>query len=342
MDSLTQMALGAALGEATLGRKLGNKAMVIGAVLGTLPDLDVIVPYTDAVANFTFHRSFSHSFLVLTLLTPLLAWIGYRSSGKRFGQAWFWCVLLVLNTHVLLDCFTVYGTQAFWPISEYPIAWATIFIIDPLYTLPLLISLIIIMRAAPKSRRRAIANIAGLVLSTTYLAWTVVAQNIAHNVALNALQAQSQGYTSAVTTPAPLSLLWRTVARDEDGYAEGYYSLLDGSEQMNFDYYRSDESLFDALQDHWPAQRLKWFTRGFYTIRKIGDDIVMTDLRMGVEASYVFNFLVGKDINGEIQPVLSELRQFAPDTTRLGDVFRRQFDSSISLAPRPPTVNTNH
>ena len=46
-------------------------------------------------------------------------------------------MLLVFGTHVLLDCFTVYGTQALWPLPLPPVGWATIFIIDPLYTLPL-------------------------------------------------------------------------------------------------------------------------------------------------------------------------------------------------------------
>ena len=42
MDSLTQIVLGAAVGEATLGRKVGNKALLWGAIAGTIPDLDVV------------------------------------------------------------------------------------------------------------------------------------------------------------------------------------------------------------------------------------------------------------------------------------------------------------
>ena len=43
MDTITQMALGAAVGEAVLGRKMGGRAMLWGAALGTLPDLDIII-----------------------------------------------------------------------------------------------------------------------------------------------------------------------------------------------------------------------------------------------------------------------------------------------------------
>ncbi len=75
MDSVTQIALGAAVGEAVLGRKIGNRAMLWGAIAGTLPDLDVFVPLGDAVKDFTYHRSASHSLLMLALATPLLVWL---------------------------------------------------------------------------------------------------------------------------------------------------------------------------------------------------------------------------------------------------------------------------
>ncbi len=56
MDSLTQITLGAAVGESVLGRKVGNRAALVGAICGTLPDLDSFIPYHDAVATVTFHR----------------------------------------------------------------------------------------------------------------------------------------------------------------------------------------------------------------------------------------------------------------------------------------------
>ena len=75
MDTVTQIALGAAVGEAVLGRRAGNKAVLWGAIAGTLPDLDVFVPLGDAVSDFTYHRSASHSLFVLALVAPLLAWL---------------------------------------------------------------------------------------------------------------------------------------------------------------------------------------------------------------------------------------------------------------------------
>ena len=74
MDSITHLALGAAIGEAVLGRRVGRKAAMWGAVCGTIPDLDVFIPHADAVAAITYHRSFSHSLIILALFAPLMAW----------------------------------------------------------------------------------------------------------------------------------------------------------------------------------------------------------------------------------------------------------------------------
>ena len=65
MDSLTQIVLGAAVGEAVLGRKIGNKAILWGAIAGTIPDLDVLSKlFVDDVTANEWHRGFSHSILL--------------------------------------------------------------------------------------------------------------------------------------------------------------------------------------------------------------------------------------------------------------------------------------
>ena len=64
MDSITQIVLGAACGEIALGKKIGNKAILFGAIGGTIPDLDVIIGrlyYTNEIDNLAFHRGFTHS-----------------------------------------------------------------------------------------------------------------------------------------------------------------------------------------------------------------------------------------------------------------------------------------
>ena len=178
MDSVTQIALGASVCYAAIGPKIGKRALIIGGLVGTLPDLDVLVPYDDAVVSFTYHRSWSHSLFVLSAISWPVAWLVSRfmqkstSDSITFGQ-WWWAIWLVLITHPLLDSFTIYGTQIWWPLATRPVATGSIFIIDPLYTIPLIIGGVIAWRSTHRQARRYVC--AGLVASTAYLGWTLVA-----------------------------------------------------------------------------------------------------------------------------------------------------------------------
>ena len=75
MDSLSQLTFGAACGEAILGKKVGKKALLWGAILGTLPDLDILIPLGSPVDDFVYHRGFSHFLFLLAILSPLLSLI---------------------------------------------------------------------------------------------------------------------------------------------------------------------------------------------------------------------------------------------------------------------------
>ena len=130
-------------------------------------DLDVLVPFADAVADFTYHRSFSHSLLVLAALTPLMVWLILRAHPQTRPERGRWALLVyaVFATHVLLDALTIYGTQILWPLDHTPFGLGSIFIIDPLYTLPLLVGLAaaLALRHRPPGLR---ANAVGLLLSS--------------------------------------------------------------------------------------------------------------------------------------------------------------------------------
>ena len=141
MDIITQIALGAAVGEATLGGKVGWRAPVWGGLCGLLPDLDVPWPFADPVSAFTWHRGYTHALAVLVLATPAVAWAAVRihPATRPFRRGWLLLAFLALVTHPLLDCFTVYGTQNFLPFSDLPVGWSTIFIIDPAFSVPVIL-----------------------------------------------------------------------------------------------------------------------------------------------------------------------------------------------------------
>ena len=304
LDSVTQFALGAAIGEASLGRKLGRPALLWGALCGTLPDLDVFVPLGDPVADFTYHRSVSHSFFVLALITPLIIWLMRRvHKSLRDERATMACVALVYGafaTHILLDSFTVYGTQIFWPFDTTPASWSSLFIIDPLYTLPLLVGIVLAF-IFPKSRHASRWNWLGLGLSSLYIFWSYSAKLFVEQRVEKALTSQNITYDRLLSTPAPLNtFLWRLVARSDGGYYEIFYSIFaKESEPLDAKFFSSADELIPLLQDNKAAQRLIWFTHGFFKIYQRGQDIVISDIRMGIEPDYVFQFAVASVPNQE-------------------------------------------
>ena len=325
MDSLTQLTLGAAVGEAVLGRKVGRPAMLWGAICGTIPDLDVFIPLGDAVKDFTYHRGPSHSLLVLAALTPIVVALILKIHPHTLLQRhrWYLLVYLAFLTHVLLDCFTVYGTQIFWPIDTTPITWSTIFIIDPIYTFLLSAGVLaaLLIRGSPLGSR---FNSAGLFLSTLYLVWSVGVKAHVESVSRASLAQQGVHYERLLITPTPLNtLLWRVLAMDHDGYYEGFYSLLDESPDVSVKRYNSETKLLQGIEDHWPVQRLQWFTKGFYAVSQVGQSIVITDLRMGLEPDYVFNFEVGKVHNPHTEAVPAKQMPISRQLEQLRWVWNR-------------------
>jgi inner membrane protein len=305
MDSLTQVALGAAVGIAVTGRHTAVwKAALWGGICGTLPDLDALIDHGDPVRNMTYHRAESHALFYLTLASPLIAWLAARIHREADRlRHWWLAVWLALVTHPLLDLMTVYGTQILRPFTDQPYGVGSIFIIDPLYTLPLLAGVVVACTrgATPAGLR---ANALGLVLSTAYLGWTVVAQDLVRERAEASLRQQGVVAEQLLVTPTAFnSVLWRVVAMTPDGYLEGFHSLLDDDAPMDFDAYDRGRAAFGQLGDNWSAQRVAWFSRGFFKVDREGDRWTITDLRMGQEPAYVFRFVVAEGVDGAPRPV---------------------------------------
>lgn len=246
MDSLTQIALGATVAAVCVPQQHRRKAVLVGAILGTVPDLDVLIDYGDAVSNFTHHRGFSHSLFVLIPLS-LFIWAMLNKFYEPVRSAplpWLLAISLTLITHPLLDAHTIYGTQLFWPLTFPPIMWSTIFIIDPLYTLPLLIGMIVILIKPQKLwATRTLA--AGLILSTTYLLWTWSAKLYVDHQILTSL-GNNKKIVRIFSSPTPFNtVLWRVVVLQKDKYLEGYYSLLHPEKSINFNSVSINEELLE-------------------------------------------------------------------------------------------------
>jgi inner membrane protein len=325
MDSVTQAVLGASIAGACAPRGQRRKALLAGAALGTLPDLDVFIDFGGAVENFTFHRGFSHSLFVLAPFS-LLLWLALKrwwAPARTAPLPWLAAISLVLLTHPLLDAHTAYGTQLFWPLSVPPTSWATLFIIDPLYTLPLLVG-VVLATALPARQLSDFGLRVGLALSTLYLGWSWVAQGAAARHAEAALADAGFEQAPMFITPTPFNtLLWRVVVRTDDGYLEGFDSLLLNEDGLEFEVYSSDTRALNEAGNVWAVKRLRWFARDFVRADVENDRLVISDLRMGQEPHYVFRHVVAERGNPSWRPVPSELLPFSIDQRALGAVWQR-------------------
>ncbi|MDB5928308.1 MAG: hypothetical protein JWR60_15 [Polaromonas sp.] len=331
MDSLTQIALGSALSVAVMGRRTAVwKAALWGAVAGTLPDLDAFIDHGNAILNMTRHRAESHSLFYLTLAAPLLAWgVSRLHREAALFKRWWLALWLALITHPLLDAMTVYGTQLLQPFTDYPYGVGSIFIIDPLYTVPLIVGTLAALRL--KNSRGLRWNAAGLVLSTLYLGWSAGAQLQATQVARASLQAQGIDASGLLVTPAPFNtLLWRLVATTPTQYFEGYHSLLDKSPAIRWTVHDRGAALMARHGQAPPVARIAAFSHGFYKLSESGGQLFVTDLRMGLEPAYTFNFDLGTPAELAAQSHAPTLQSQRPDLgATLPWLWRRMWGEAL-------------
>jgi inner membrane protein len=295
MDSVTQMVLGSAVSVAVMGRRVPVwKSALVGAMAGTLPDLDVVIDYGDPVSNMVYHRAETHALFWMTLLSPLLAWLAatLSRSPEQF-RVWWLAVWLVLITHTLLDALTIYGTQLFLPFSNYPVGLGSIFIIDPLYTLPLLTG--VVLALIWRRRRGLNANRNGLIVSTLYLCWGVMAQQHVVAEADRALAEQGVDVEQRLVLPTPLnSLIWRVLVMTPEHYGEGFYSLIDGDSGVRFHWFDRGADLYQDIADQTLVQQLVRFSHGYVRVAEQDGDLRIADLRMGQHPYYFFDFSVAR------------------------------------------------
>ena len=373
MDSLTQIVLGAAVGEATLGRRVGNRAILWGGIAGTLPDLDVLANLvTDPMSALVYHRAFTHSFAFALLAAPLLGLTVHRLYGGttlagRVGNnavrgiaavlfflllatgsylmpievfevpaitatittvffgviglvtlydhfrrnpsrnenagfaGWTLLFFLAIVTHPILDCFTAYGTQFWQPFAADRLAWNTISVADPAYTLPFLILLIAAGRRGRAESRRRWLNYAGLAVSSAYLLFTVwnhrnVRSIMAETLAERQLAVEDFKVGSTILNNVLWSATGRTAANN---YYVGQYSLLDRERRFGpFVSVPGNHATLASFARDRDVRILRWFTRGYYAvIPRDSGYLQVSDLRYGLigedpadPASYIFSW----------------------------------------------------
>jgi inner membrane protein len=328
MDSLTQIVLGAAVGEAVLGKKIGNKAILYGAIAGTIPDLDVFASYfTDTVSALEIHRGFTHSILFSILFAPIFGWLVSRYETYKDFKGWAWLFFWTLITHPILDAHTTWGTQLFWPL-DLRLAFKTIFVVDPIYTLPFLVFLILTMFQKRTSKKRQYYSGIGLTISTAYLALTFFLKSFASIKFEAALKTQNIAYEQIDTRPSPLNtILWSANIETKDTYLLGSYSFFDTND-IRFETYPKNHELLGTLIENEKVKRMISISQGWYTITRTNDKLYFNDLRFGLfnlepqSQDFVFKYLINVDASGHVNFIEEEKNQ--GDAKKLmGDLWQR-------------------
>lgn len=314
MDSLTQIVLGASVAEAIAGKKFGNKAILWGAIAGTIPDLDVFLRFFyHPIEASLLHRGFTHSLIFAFLLSPLLAhFISKLYKSENEYKSWLYLFFGAIVTHPILDMFTNYGTQFLWPLDT-RISFNTIFVLDPLYTVPFAFCVLICLFLRGDTKIRQRINLIGLGYSSLYLIWGVsVKLFILSNAQSYFQETGIQNTSRIIVKPMPLtSFYWNILGENKEEYVLGYKSI----------FYPFDKEDIQVIskKDHIPIEKLKWHKQSYsselkrfcndfgYVVSK-DSSLYFFDLRFGVSTMLTnkknrepfFGYELKTNLSGEI------------------------------------------
>lgn len=289
------------MGDAFAGKQLGKRAMFLGAVAQSVPDVDFIASFwSDNAENLLAHRGFTHSFLFVLLITPLLALLAERWRRPHDISTGRWMIFFGVQgfIHLLLDGMNVYGVGWFEPFSHHRVAYNWIYVADPFFSLWLGIALAALLILKRNHPRRAWWRKFGLGLSSVYLLYCGLNKIKIDSDVRDIFQQQQISYNQYFTTPTPLNnWLWYVVAASDSGYHIGYRSLFDKERKIDFHFVPRNDSLLKLVADHEDLQKLLRFSKGYYAVQNRNDSLVFNDLRFGqmigwrdTEAPFVFYY----------------------------------------------------
>lgn len=284
MDPLTQGLLGGAAAYAVLGRRLGARALFIGATGGVLPDADVFIrSAADPLLAVETHRQFTHAlaFIPFGGLIAALPWLA-TSANRAVWKAIAGAAIAGYATHGLLDACTTYGTQLLWPFSDRRIAWDAISVIDPIFTLTLLAGII-----AAAVRRSSVPAVIGLALCLLYLVAGGVQRGRASRVQAQLAAARGHATPRAKVFPTlGNNLVWRSLYRSGDVlYADRIHVPWIGAPRFSpgtsvrsvgeNDLGPAERAVPRVVEDF---RRFQWFSDGWLA-RDADDPSVIGDVR---------------------------------------------------------------
>jgi len=290
MDIFTHAALGAVIGEAWGRKKLGKKAMVIGAVANCLPDVDTVMSlWLRPVDNLLAHRGITHSFFFCGVLAVLLGLSisRWRPFTGISTSRWIQFIGLQLMIHILVDVLNNYGTGWLEPFRYDRFALDVLYVVDPFFSGMLILGSLVLawLRIDSSLRRKWV--IATLLVSSLYLMFALFNKAMIDRSVKNFLQGRNMSYSRVLTTPTPMNVvLWFIAVETDSGYQIGYRSIFDKSDSIEFRFFPRQTEQLGALADTEDVRNLIRFSDGFYTVEQRNGTLFFNDLRFGQMAGW--------------------------------------------------------
>ena len=267
MDPLSQGTVGAAFAQSTANKNNIFKIGVIGFLAGLAPDLDVLIRSSnDPILFLEYHRQFTHSLFFIPFGSLIIALLIFPLLKRSMGfKTVYLASLLGYATHGLLDACTSYGTQLFWPFSNERVTWNNISIIDPLFTIPILI----FVGTAIKTRKRLFSFFA-IGWAAFYLSLGFVQYERTLSTAIEL--AHSRGHNAERLTLKPSFgnlILWKSIYQHEEKfYVDAIRTVrsstwCSGENIRMFDYQQHLPDLDEDSQQKKDIERFRWFSQDY-------------------------------------------------------------------------------
>lgn len=281
MDPVSQACFGASLAQSFTNKTKQMNALVIGALSGMAADLDIVIRSShDPMLFLEYHRQFTHSLIFIPIGALLCALFFYAFKKLRsdlsFRQVYLFS-FLGYATHGLLDACTSYGTQLYWPFSNQRVAWNTISIIDPLFTLPVIIFIVI---AAYRKKPRY-AKIA-FIYAVVFLSLGLIQKQRAEDAIQ--LLTQQRGHQAIRSMQKPSFAnrhVWKTMYEYDNRYYVDAVRLLWNTEIIQ----GASIKKLNVKDDFWwlpkdsqqakDIERFRWFSDDFLAIRSDNPNTIM-------------------------------------------------------------------
>jgi len=305
MDSLTHFAIGACIGDLFLGKKIGKKAMLYGAIAASFPDVDFIISFIlKPPSDLLAHRGFTHSFLfAFIVITGLSIFFRKRHTIENIPvKTWVLFLSVALGSHLLLDAFNAYGIGWFEPFNHSRFSFNIIFVVDPFFSVwPGMAAVCLLILKKHSNKRKGWAGF-GLIFCSLYLVYCMFNKFNTDDHARFAALHQGIHYNRYFTTPAPFNnWLWYVVAETDSGFYTGYRSVFDSGDHIEFRYFARNDALLKPLNSHSDLRELILFSQGYYVAESSNQGVVFNDLRFGQimgwqnpSAGFVFHYYLQK------------------------------------------------